>query len=49
MRAHRIKSKLTNGIQALLKANRGKPDILIIDVNMSEADGLAVSRTCWIL
>jgi CheY-like chemotaxis protein len=32
----------TNGVQALLKANRGKPDILIIDVNMPEADGLAV-------
>jgi CheY-like chemotaxis protein len=31
-----------NGVQALLKANRGKPDILIIDVNMPEADGLAV-------
>lgn len=32
----------TNGVQALLKANRGKPDILIIDVNMPEADGLSV-------
>jgi CheY-like chemotaxis protein len=32
----------TNGIQALLKVNRGKPDILIIDVNMPEVDGLTV-------
>src|SRR5471032_2419055 len=31
-----------NGIQALIKANRTHPDILIIDVNMPEADGLAV-------
>jgi CheY-like chemotaxis protein len=32
----------TNGIQALIKANRSHPDILVIDVNMPEADGLAV-------
>jgi CheY-like chemotaxis protein len=32
----------TNGIQALLKSNRNQPDILIIDVNMPEVDGLAV-------
>src|SRR6202790_1509617 len=32
----------TNGIQALLKAKRSKPDILIIDVNMPEVDGLSV-------
>jgi CheY-like chemotaxis protein len=31
-----------NGIQALLKANRYKPDILIVDVNMPEVDGLSV-------
>jgi CheY-like chemotaxis protein len=31
-----------NGIQALLKAKRGRPDILIIDVNMPEVDGLSV-------
>ena len=31
-----------NGIQALLKAGRTKPDILVIDVNMPEVDGLAV-------
>jgi CheY-like chemotaxis protein len=31
-----------NGIQALLKASRGKPDILVIDVNMPEVDGLSV-------
>jgi CheY-like chemotaxis protein len=32
----------TNGIQALIKANRNKPDVLIIDVNMPEVDGLSV-------
>jgi CheY-like chemotaxis protein len=32
----------TNGIQALIKARRSPPDILIIDVNMPEADGLSV-------
>jgi CheY-like chemotaxis protein len=32
----------TNGIQALIKANRGHPDIMVIDVNMPEADGLSV-------
>lgn len=32
----------SNGIQALLKANRTKPDILVIDVNMPEVDGLSV-------
>jgi CheY-like chemotaxis protein len=32
----------SNGIQALLKANRIKPDILVIDVNMPEVDGLSV-------
>ena len=31
-----------NGIQALLKAGRGKPDILVIDVNMPQVDGLSV-------
>lgn len=31
-----------NGIQALVKANRSHPDILIIDVNMPEADGLTI-------
>jgi CheY-like chemotaxis protein len=31
-----------NGIQALLMAKRSKPDILIIDVNMPEVDGLSV-------
>src|SRR5580704_4458802 len=31
-----------NGIQALLKASRGKPDIIVIDVNMPEVDGLSV-------
>jgi CheY-like chemotaxis protein len=31
-----------NGIQALLKAGRFKPDILVIDVNMPEVDGLSV-------
>jgi CheY-like chemotaxis protein len=32
----------SNGIQALLKASRIKPDILVIDVNMPEVDGLSV-------
>jgi CheY-like chemotaxis protein len=32
----------TNGIQACLKARRGEPDILVIDVNMPEVDGLSV-------
>jgi CheY-like chemotaxis protein len=32
----------TNGIQALIKANRTPPDIMVIDVNMPEADGLTV-------
>jgi len=32
----------SNGIQALVKASRGKPDVLVIDVNMPEVDGLSV-------
>jgi CheY-like chemotaxis protein len=32
----------TNGLQAMIKASRTKPDILVIDVNMPEADGLSV-------
>ena len=32
----------TNGIQALIKANRIHPDVMVIDVNMPEADGLTV-------
>lgn len=32
----------TNGVQALIKASRRQPDILIIDVNMPEADGLTI-------
>jgi CheY-like chemotaxis protein len=32
----------SNGTQALIKANRTKPDILVIDVNMPELDGLSV-------
>lgn len=31
-----------NGIQALVKAKWTRPDVLIIDVNMPEADGLSV-------
>jgi CheY-like chemotaxis protein len=32
-----------NGLQALIKARRYHPDVLIIDINMPEADGLSVS------
>jgi CheY-like chemotaxis protein len=32
----------TNGVQALIKANRSRPDVVVIDVNMPEADGLTV-------
>jgi CheY-like chemotaxis protein len=32
----------TNGIQAALKATRCTPDVLVIDVNMPEIDGLSV-------
>jgi len=32
----------TNGIQALIRVNRSHPDVLVIDVNMPEADGLTV-------
>src|SRR5450631_1286455 len=32
----------SNGIQALLRAGRVKPDVLVIDVNMPEVDGLSV-------
>src|ERR1700733_3499737 len=32
----------TNGIQALLKACRGKPDVILIDVNMPQVDGVSV-------
>ncbi len=32
----------TNGMQAMLKASRCKPDILLIDINMPEVDGLSV-------
>jgi CheY-like chemotaxis protein len=31
-----------NGIQAFLRTQRVKPDILVIDVNMPEVDGLSV-------
>jgi CheY-like chemotaxis protein len=31
-----------NGVQALIKANRIHPDVMVIDVNMPEADGLTV-------
>jgi CheY-like chemotaxis protein len=31
----------SNGVQALLKASRTKPEIIIIDVNMPEVDGLS--------
>jgi CheY-like chemotaxis protein len=32
----------SNGMQALLRARQGKPDTLVIDVNMPEIDGLSV-------
>ena len=32
----------SNGVQALIKASRSHPDIMIIDINMPEADGLTV-------
>jgi len=32
----------TNGIQLLIKARRSHPDVLIVDVNMPEMDGLSV-------
>ncbi|HEY0331986.1 MAG TPA: response regulator [Rhodopseudomonas sp.] len=32
----------SNGLQVLMKARLGKPDILLIDVNMPEVDGLSV-------
>jgi CheY-like chemotaxis protein len=32
----------TNGIQAALKATRYEPDVLVIDINMPEVDGLSV-------
>jgi len=32
----------SNGIQAFLRTRRAKPDILVIDVNMPEVDGLSV-------
>jgi CheY-like chemotaxis protein len=31
-----------NGIQAFLRIRRAKPDILVIDINMPEVDGLSV-------
>jgi CheY-like chemotaxis protein len=32
----------TNGVQALIRANRSQPDILTIDINLPEASGLSV-------
>lgn len=32
----------TNGLQLLVKARRNHPDIIIVDVNMPELDGLSV-------
>jgi CheY-like chemotaxis protein len=34
----------TNGIQALVKANRSHPDVLIVDVNMPHIDGLTLCK-----
>src|SRR5690349_2589504 len=33
----------TNGIQALILATQGHPDVLITDINMPEADGLSLT------
>jgi CheY-like chemotaxis protein len=35
---------VTNGMQALIKARRDRPDILITDVNMPNIDGFSVSQ-----
>jgi CheY-like chemotaxis protein len=35
----------TNGLQALVKAHRDPPDVLIIDVHMPELDGLSLCST----
>src|SRR5215467_4292512 len=32
----------TNGLQALIMAQRNPPDVLIVDVNMPELDGLSL-------
>ena len=32
----------SNGMQLLIKARRSQPDIMIVDVNMPEMDGLSV-------
>jgi CheY-like chemotaxis protein len=37
----RVKTAI-NGVQALILARRSHPDVLIVDVNMPEADGLSV-------
>ena len=31
-----------NGMQALFKAKRNNPDILVVDINMPQIDGLAL-------
>lgn len=33
----------TNGLQALIMAGRRRPDVLIVDINMPELDGLSVT------
>jgi CheY-like chemotaxis protein len=35
---------VTNGMQALIKARRSRPDILITDINMPDIDGFSVSQ-----
>jgi CheY-like chemotaxis protein len=42
----------SNGMQLILKANKTKPDIVVIDVNMPEIDGLSacahlLAKGCW--
>jgi CheY-like chemotaxis protein len=41
-RAGFVVETATNGLEALIKAHRNHPDILIIDFNMPGADGLTV-------
>ncbi|HET8726826.1 MAG TPA: response regulator [Alphaproteobacteria bacterium] len=37
----------TDGLQAIIKAKRGRPDVTIVDINMPQVDGFEVCR--WLL